>query len=264
MRMTPTGNKNRPQAWFCCVGYDYNTRLCKNHVRTSFRFLFAMLRIILTGLQSEFHSYRALEDHINDFHNKTNEEKIAIAPNNFDAHNFNTNSVSEDPRRRDPPAYRNIFGRDNGSVRRNSRGTNANPGETRLFGTSRYHSREAEQFLRQEREQGRRAEAQRRRDSFAARLLFHYGPTQPLPENAVVCYGYDGRVDPTISFFESRPRAPTPPTPAFVGMVIADPIAAERARQRAAAAQALRHQEVLESESAARKGRFCGVRCVCM
>lgn len=95
-------------------------------------------------------------------------------------------------------------------------------------------------------------------------LQFHYGPSQPLPENAVVCYGYDGRVDPTIGFFASRPRAPSPPTPASVGMVVADPVAAEQTRQRAAAAQALRHQEGLESESAARKGRFCGVLCSCM
>lgn len=79
----------------------------------------------------------------------------------------------------------------------------------------------------------------------------------------MVCYGYDGRVDPTIGFFESRPRAPTPPTPASVDMVVADPVAAEQTRQRAAAAQALRHQEGLESESA-RKALFCDVRCNCM
>lgn len=219
--------------------------------------------IILTSLQSEFPSYRALEDHIKDFHNKTNKEKIVIAPNNFGANNLNTNSRAvPGPSRRDPPAYRNFFGPSNRGASRNTSG-NANPGATTLFGTSCYNPREAEQFLRQEREQGRRAEAQRRRDSWDRMLQFHYGPSQPLPENAVVCYGYDGRVDPTIGFFESRPRAPTPPTPASVDMVVADPVAAEQTRQRAAAAQALRHQEGLESESA-RKALFCDVRCNCM
>lgn len=222
-----------------------------------------MVVIILTGLWSEFHSYRALEDHINDFHNKTNKEKIVIAPNNFGANNLNTNSRAvPGPSRRESPACRDIFGRANDGASRNARGS-ANPGATRLFGTSRYNPREAEQFLRQERKQHRLAEAQRRRDSFSARLQFHYGPSQPLPGNEVVCYSYDGRVDPSIGFFESRPRAPAPPTPVSVGMVVADPAAAEKTRQRAAAAQALRHQEGLESESA-RRARFCGVRCISM
>ena len=100
----------------------------------------------------------------------------------------------------------------------------ANQGATSFFSTSRYNPGEVEQRFHQKREQRPQEEMHRRRNAWVTGLHEMFDPSQPLPENAVVYWAYNGRIDPTISIINGQPRAPTSSTSSSVGMVVADPV----------------------------------------